>query len=242
MTSLLRVIARWGLLSSLVLLTAVPSWGSSDPKKACVQCHAASEKQIASPTAHKPLRDGRCKWCHKDHGGANTNILHASGGRALCVICHKQRQAQKDERPAHRFEGARECLACHVAHDSGQKGLLKNEVQRLCLSCHEPIKKRLGMMHPHSAAKDSCLACHQPHPSSTQYLLNAPSTEICVSCHDLGGLTVAHMGMDLKPASCLSCHDPHGSAAKGMIRDQIGLFVYNKTYRRPMVIPVIIEV
>jgi predicted CXXCH cytochrome family protein len=205
MRLLLRVIL-------LVFTLAGPqsAWGSENPKKTCAGCHAPVAKLATSPTAHKPLRDGHCKWCHQDHGGANTNILHASGGRDLCVICHKTHKADKEERPAHRFQSTRECLACHVAHDSGRKGLLKNEVQELCLSCHEPIKKRLGLMHPHSAAKESCLACHQPHPSGTQHLLNAPRAELCLSCHDLAGLTKAHMGMELKPASCLTCHDPHG--------------------------------
>src|SRR5512141_331178 len=57
--------------------------------KTCQECHPKVSQAAAPATAHKPLLDGNCKWCHKPHGNANVNLLHEGGGRALCVLCHK---------------------------------------------------------------------------------------------------------------------------------------------------------
>src|SRR5512140_3044481 len=136
------------LLLAMFLGGAASASGQSGSRKSCVDCHAATAKLATSPTAHQPVREGRCQWCHKPHGGANVNILHANGGRNLCVICHKTLRATDGERQNHRFEGKGECIACHAPHDSGRKALLRQVPKELCLSCHEDIKTRLGLAHP----------------------------------------------------------------------------------------------
>ncbi|MBL0311272.1 MAG: hypothetical protein IPP78_00890 [Holophagaceae bacterium] len=158
---------------------------SGGPDKKCTACHATAAALQSSPTAHKPLREGRCQWCHKTHGSANANILHAGGGRDLCVICHKAQKPVEGEKENHGFSAKGECSVCHASHDSGRKNLLLKEPQELCLSCHEPIKNRLALAHPHAAAVDSCINCHNPHPSASEHLLKAKPTDLCSACHEI---------------------------------------------------------
>ena len=109
------------MLGRLFLLVGVIfAWGPSAYGKDCASCHASVDKLATSPTAHKPLQEGHCKWCHRNHGAANTLVLHAGGGRTLCEICHKQFRATANERPAHRFDDKKECITCHSPHDGGK--------------------------------------------------------------------------------------------------------------------------
>ena len=206
------------LLSALVF-SAVHGLAAGAPKT-CQECHPTVARQAFPATAHKPLLDGNCRWCHKSHGNANVNLLHEGGGRALCVICHKGFKKPADERPAHRFETKGECGACHGSHDTGQKRLLRKPTQELCLSCHAEIKARTTSAHPHPAT-DDCLACHQPHPSATRNLLKKGAPGQCDTCHDLGALSKSHSGTPLKASACATCHNPHGSKDKGMLRDRM---------------------
>ncbi|HEX9080754.1 MAG TPA: cytochrome c3 family protein, partial [Holophagaceae bacterium] len=216
----LRGLAAALLGLGLVLAGASLFPGGAPAPQDCGACHAKVVALETSPTAHQPLRQGHCRWCHKPHGEANVNILHAGGGRDLCVICHKPMARAAGERPAHTFERSGECLACHEAHDSGRKNLLRKEPQALCLGCHAEVAARVGRAHGHPSAKESCLNCHDPHPSARPFLLNAAPAELCVTCHDPGDLQKPHGGMKPAAGSCLTCHDPHGSADKGMPRDQ----------------------
>lgn len=113
------------LLFAMVFAAGSPLFAADDSKKACIECHVAPAKLRESVTAHQPLRDGKCKWCHRPHGTANVAILHASGGRALCVICHKDLRPKDAEQNLHHFREEGECLPCHAPHDSGRKKLLR---------------------------------------------------------------------------------------------------------------------
>jgi len=106
----------------------------------CLNCHTKEASLVSSRTAHKPIRDKKCMWCHKPHGNANINLLHEGGGRNLCVICHQDFKKVEGEKESHLFSNSKECLSCHDPHDSGKKFLLIKEGDSLCISCHKEYK------------------------------------------------------------------------------------------------------
>ena len=86
---------------------------SEAESRKCLDCHKDYVGKAGSSTAHEPLKPKHCMWCHRPHGAANVNILHAGGGRDLCIICHKTFAPAASELPVHTFMGKGECLACH---------------------------------------------------------------------------------------------------------------------------------
>lgn len=162
--------------------------GAADKK--CAACHAAAGALQQLSTAHEPLRKGRCQWCHKAYGTANTNILHAGGGRALCVICHKAAGPVEGERESHRFPAGGECGACHAPHGSKGKGMLR-DVE------HSPFQG------------NACSNCHTPAVNGKAGLSDQPPA-LCTTCHDsTPGKAPVHE--PAKKGQYLSCHTPHDS-------------------------------
>ncbi len=129
----------------------------------------------------------------------------------LCLECHGDigRNAKKAKVKHAAMYREEKCSACHATHFSSYSGLLKQQQQDVCLSCHgqddysksKPLKnivKELeGKVVLHGPVKEGdCSACHNPHGSNnTRMLIGAyPETfyhpykkgsyDFCLECHD----------------------------------------------------------
>src|ERR1051325_10832962 len=62
--------------------------------------------------------------------------------------------------------------------------LLAKSQDKLCVTCHEDIRKKITGPAPHTAAaRGLCTACHEPHGSKQDKLLRAKGGALCEKCH-----------------------------------------------------------
>lgn len=153
-------------------------------------------------------------------------LLASLGGRAAlaappspppapCSSCHDQPGEWKAKKAVHAPVAADECLACHSPHASRHGSLLRRDVTRTCLSCHEDLGEamRSGRRHGALVTERACLTCHEPHAADRENLLAKRPVELCVTCHENRGKldAMAHPHPPAADGECLSCHDPHVS-------------------------------
>jgi len=134
---------------------------------------------------------------------------------APCSACHDQPEAWKAKKSIHAPVDAGECLSCHNPHASRHGSLLRRDVTKTCLSCHEDLAAamRSGGAHGALESEKACLSCHDPHAADRGSLLSNVPSELCVTCHENRGKldALAHPHPPAADAECLSCHDPHVS-------------------------------
>ena len=117
------------------------------------------------------------------------------------------------------------CLACHELHHAADKPLLRTPRDRLCLACHDDIRKGLaaptGSVHQ-PVAKD-CTLCHRVHGGGAGPALTVSDTPtLCKTCHaDLvnRALNAKHPHKPvLENKRCAECHDPHFSRGRSLLK------------------------
>src|SRR3990170_6349935 len=62
----------------------------------------------------------------------------------LCYQCHKQLKESLSQSYVHFPFKQGKCEACHNMHASDRKDLLKDDVNSVCLSCHEGIRNLMS--------------------------------------------------------------------------------------------------
>jgi predicted CXXCH cytochrome family protein len=109
-----------------------------------------------------------------------------------------------------------ECTSCHNAHSSPTEKLLTQPSEKICLSCHEEMKKGLTKQSVHKPVRENCQKCHDPHGSSQKFLIRKPQMEMCLDCHKsihakttqaVLGSKVPHQ--PVQRGDCSSCHGAH---------------------------------
>lgn len=157
------------LLLSIILVSAPPVV-ADEPD--CAACH---EQQTSGKAVHPAVSMG-CQSCHSavdaaevPHAFTNRNPKGLSARiKDLCFTCHDRKL----------FTGATVhgalmlgCTSCHDPHVSDHAHVLKQEIPRLCLNCHEErLTAKDGRTHILSG-NEACTACHHPHATNTPKLV-----------------------------------------------------------------------
>lgn len=153
---------------------------------------SAVKKRQYVPYSHKPFIERKCGECHKGAAGFITNVFGNSwdgrfrkgGGkpgplvlpvRQLCGKCHENltpEWARKKGLYLHKPAAGGECLKCHDAHQSRYPGVLKEDPEQLCISCHNR-DNRIGVptCMKHNEQAKPCLSCHNAHLGKSEALL-----------------------------------------------------------------------
>ena len=157
--------------------------------KDCAKCHNTTSN-------HKVL----CTNCHKGHP-PRTKIVTKN-----CTECHKEK--------AH--FSLSNCTSCHVDPHDALKLVLKGNIKKPCLTCHEDLKtlsenktEHLGFLsctkcHPSHKGTVSCVSCHESHSEEME-------SESCTECH------MGHLPRKIKISSKVPnyyCEPCHGEEAR----------------------------
>lgn len=174
-------------------------------------------------------------------------------GSEACLDCHEHEDMRAEfERGFHgrtertNWEGGVGCEACHgpgeghLAGD-GKKGrilvfdeLPTNEVNSICLSCHESDSHSAWQTGAHDARGLSCVSCHEIHHDGDPpkgLLKGGSELETCTDCHRMKKSVLyrsAHMPLREGSMTCSSCHDPHGgNGPAGLIQFSVNENCYS---------------
>jgi predicted CXXCH cytochrome family protein len=142
--------------------------------------------------------------------GAATSAIGAQD--KLCFGCHDRKDYVKAV--VHQPVAKGECDRCHNPHVAKYKGLIQQEVAKLCLSCHVDIGKAGSdktLVHK-PVRNGQCLACHDPHSSSVKGLLREKNQkETCIKCHESLAKNYEFTHSPFAKGECSACHQPHQS-------------------------------
>ncbi|MFC1523472.1 cytochrome c3 family protein [Thermodesulfobacteriota bacterium] len=178
------------------LLIARPAQG-----EVCFQCHKDRKSEFTMKQVHAPVEDD-CGKCHDPHSSDARYQLIKPGGQ-LCNSCHASlhpkvfddiNSAQFKHEPVD--EGR--CADCHRVHSSNYKPLLKDSMEKLCLSCHIDLGDEIAeSQFKHGPVQTGdCTACHKTHGSEYTKLLSrffpmnfyseykADNYDLCFGCHN----------------------------------------------------------
>jgi len=152
----------------------------------CVDCHDDHAGDPDRPVPHAAVTEGAsCVNCHSPHVGRTSTLLVRDGVKATCTSCHDRRRFEKKVQ-----HPESDCETCHDPHGSGVRGLLREDQQDLCATCHENVGEQ--HFHPYGPpAVDprtgqylQCSSCHDPHSSENESLLLFPQDRtLCIQCH-----------------------------------------------------------
>lgn len=146
---------------------------------------------------------------------ATAILLLAAPGAALaatdCFSCHDRAAFQK--RVQHQPVASGECVTCHSPHVARFPGMLQQQVQTLCYSCHteDAGKHRQGVVHE-PVRDGECLGCHDAHSSNHDGLLSNRASELCFKCHTGLSKSYKYNHAPYAKGQCDTCHQPHQSA------------------------------
>ena len=143
-----------------------------DPEKYCAAWLAAKQEKSGGVkkavkehgSVHPPYKEKRCKDCH-DTSKAGGLVAPT---KELCFMCH---DTIVKGAYGHAPAVSGDCLACHVPHDSNYPHLLKEEKDKICLSCHKERRMAQGLHDRVAKAGIVCYDCHNPHAGNAQYFL-----------------------------------------------------------------------
>jgi predicted CXXCH cytochrome family protein len=112
------------------------------------------------------------------------------------------------------------CVICHSPHAASNAGLLRGELQEVCIPCHPYVGRQMKKsLFTHPGTK-KCSDCHEPHGSNRAAMLRGDGNAICDRCHKTQGTFTHPVGEQvIDPrtglmVSCISCHTPMGSNYK----------------------------
>ncbi len=182
---------------------------SSPVKVECIDCHDGGEVHNEDPSPGTISRSDKM-----------TMIEEAS----LCSRCHNtpHQVAMVSTDPHSKTD--LNCSSCHTIHDNHTEGLVKEEMEDFCLSCHGSVMMDFERRsaHPLHAMAIECTDCHDL--SATEKSGSADGFDwLCQGCHDekAGPFIYEHAVVYDHPVDgggCLECHEPHGSANDRLLR------------------------
>jgi predicted CXXCH cytochrome family protein len=177
----------------------------------CFTCHTGTKEKIAKADHRHPPAEKDCATCHGPHTTDNRQLLKQTVDKTCLTECHKPLVDHLASAPVQHAAMTMEngCSNCHDAHGTPERGLLRQRMDAMCLTCHnKEIKATDGHMiadmRPTVNAKfrhgpirsGTCSACHNAHGASKPGLLTkeSPRTfytsfaeekyELCFTCHE----------------------------------------------------------
>ncbi len=202
---------------------------ADEPKTAnavCGACHFQSESSKApkewqniAGRAFARSTHGRknlaCVSCHVGHANGNDKQL-AKPSPDLCLGCHAALLESSPGKKApytHAPVVKGLCLKCHDPHGSSNSNLVLQNVEKVCVECHDVKDAKLLTAHKgYPVADAKCADCHDPHSHDQKTHLvkvNQHSPFIkgkCETCHTKP-TPEQPIGL-VKPVKelCLMCH------------------------------------
>lgn len=156
-----------------------------------------------------------------------TRVVFA-GQEKLCFSCHDKKIFSKVV--IHQPVANGECDLCHNPHVARIKGLLKNDVKKLCASCHVKIgiiEKQSTIIHK-PVLDGQCTVCHDPHSSSASGLLiQSNQKEGCLKCHEDLAKSTLYTHQPFAKGLCTACHQPHQSERPYLLNAQADVLCHS---------------
>lgn len=184
-----------------VLKAAAPPYLAGGFQEVCGACHDLTDKEIVKKHGGQPFASVACTKCHLPHGSTNKALL--------LPFAHSPF-----------LEG--QCDACHEAPQDGAIKLVAENVQEICVTCHEDLQKKFaGSKVVHAVIEsDGCASCHSPHATVNPAHLREPASSLCLGCHDdvAEQLKMKTSHPPAKDPGCQACHDPHASNFTARLR------------------------
>jgi len=156
-------------LAALLSLTASPV-RAEEPN--CAACH---ENVSSGKSVHPAVAMG-CTSCHSavdasdvPHKITNRNPKGLIAKmKDLCFNCHDRGPFQKTTVHGALMLG---CTSCHDPHSTDHAHVLKEEIPRLCLNCHEErMTAKKSSVHV-LKGNEACSTCHHPHATDAPKLV-----------------------------------------------------------------------
>lgn len=206
--------------ASLSALYAVSEAIAVSQRRGCEGCHGPGSKHA----------DGKIEAI------TNPRKLTKGGQSGLCFSCHAVSVRAGD--PVVHFPGHSSnhvgCLNCHRVHGSSAEKFLKEEPNRLCMSCHRDVAAEFlrRSRHPIRAEEPSprssqrggkmrCIDCHLNWSRRREPTGREPTIDTCQNCHaeTRGPFLFSHdAGSAEMVDGCQACHLPHGSPNRHLLR------------------------
>ena len=177
----------------------------------CLSCHTGTKDKIAKADYKHPPAQQDCTTCHGPHATDFKHQLKADVDTTCLTGCHKNVADHLANAPVQHAAMTIEngCANCHDPHAAGEAKLLKERMDKLCITCHsKEIKAADGHliadMRPMVNAKythgpiraGNCSGCHDAHGAPKASLLTRefPKSfytsfaeekyELCFTCHE----------------------------------------------------------
>lgn len=159
------------------------AWFNQRSNPTCLACHTTGY----TPRTQTYRQEGvACTACHGDTPTDHPPKQVAQIGGEVCADCHTTTYTEW-EKGVHIGAG----ITCTSCHDPHQSGLIAQDSQILCVSCHETVEDNYAhVTHP----EQQCVDCH--------YHAKADNTDHFIS----GNLRPSgHEGIAFT-AACVDCH------------------------------------
>lgn len=160
-----------------------PEESAATRSRACLACHAGSDRLHEFLSGGHALARVACTDCHVMHTGRAPSLL-AAPPPALCDGCHQDVKLAFGLTEHHKvYEGVLGCLDCHEPHGNRQHAALRDDEDRLCATCHAEVQGPFVFEHA-GLLTEGCTRCHEPHGSVNRHLLIRQQTaQLCLECH-----------------------------------------------------------
>ncbi len=150
--------------------------------KECKLCHI---KFLKAKYVHGPVVTWQCFICHDK----NNYFSEIQPVYVRCLKCHQEfSENMYNAKYAHPPALTGNCGLCHTPHISKYKFFTKEDVDKICLKCHEnKISRKHVYKNKNYHQKVSCVNCHNPHYGESKFLFinNIFSKKkLCLKCHN----------------------------------------------------------
>ena len=108
-------------------------------------------------------------------------------------------------------------LKCTMCHLLSQGMALRQERDKLCVTCHDQSFHDRGFVHG-PVVIGQCGACHSAHRSKHPAATLKPLNALCLECHTQPDLMEGAHHRDAQSQICTVCHDPHGADNRFFLR------------------------
>lgn len=153
----------------------------------CYSCHPGAETRFIKTFTHSPVITGNCQECHRSHRSDNDDLLtNRADDPGLCRKCHGDLLKETPDGFSHPLFTEGRCLTCHEVHGSNIQGMITDDQEALCLSCHkERLGEEIGEVGSEHLpfTKAECTKCHNPHKAGLEHLILAEPPDLCFTCH-----------------------------------------------------------
>jgi len=187
----------------------------------CFFCHDSTS--VLEKPYHESVttEEQTCGSCHDPHRAGNKLLLVDSR------TYQHRRLKVAEPKSVHVPFKEQKCATCH---DTEQVNRVRDNMDAICMSCHEQISHTASATAHQPIREGKCVACHHPHQSSRPHLVRVTAENMCYECHTVADvLTPQHP--PTARADCLICHFGHESDRPKLLRPTIA------TDRFPSVAP-----